>query len=224
MTSAAIAVSELTHSYPNTHGAALLSVPRFELGHAAALALRGESGCGKTTFLHLVAGLLKPTQGTIRVAGEVMNAGSESDRDRRRARLLGLVFQSFNLLQGFTVAENLYLAQAFAGDVAPERIQALLERLELTAYALRYPRQLSTGQQQRVALARALVNRPALVLADEPTASLDNRQAVNAIQLLKELCAEQGTALLLVTHDERALAQFPQVLSFAELSTPVSIS
>lgn len=223
MRPAAIVVSELTHSYPNTNEAALLSVPRFELGNGAALALRGESGCGKTTFLHLVAGLLTPSHGTILIAGEAMNSGNESDRDRRRARLLGLVFQSFNLLQGFTVAENLYLAQAFAGDVAPARIQALLERLELNAYARRYPRQLSTGQQQRVAIARALVNRPALVLADEPTASLDNRQAVNAIQLLRELCAEQGTALLLVTHDERALAQFPQVLAFTELSATGSI-
>jgi ABC-type lipoprotein export system ATPase subunit len=223
MSSPAIEVGDLTHAYPDTNGAAL-RVPRFLLGAGAAVALRGESGCGKTTFLHLVAGLLRPDSGTIRIAGESMTSGDEADRDRLRARRLGLVFQSFNLLQGFTITENLFLAQSFAGHADPGRIQTLLARLELTAHAHRLPRQLSTGQQQRVALARALVNRPALVLADEPTASLDNRQAANAIELLRELCAENEAALLLVTHDERALAHCPRVLSFAELSDPVSLA
>jgi ABC-type lipoprotein export system ATPase subunit len=218
----AIEVADLTHSYPQTNGAATLRVPRFLLAAGTAVALRGESGCGKTTFLHLLAGLLRPDTGTIQIAGESMTAGSEAHRDRRRARLLGLVFQSFNLLQGFTVAENLFLAQSFAGRLAPDHARALLERLEIAHCADRLPRQLSTGQQQRVALARALVNRPALVLADEPTSSLDNRHAAHAVQLLRDLCTEQGAALLLVTHDERALVGCERVLSFAELTEPTA--
>jgi len=221
---AAVEVNDLLHVYPDTGGAAVLRVPRFTLAAGASLALRGESGCGKTTFLHLLAGILRPAAGEIFIAGESMTDGGEADHDRRRARLLGLVFQTFHLLQGFTVEENLRLAQRFAGEADPRRVAALLERLEIGGCARRLPRELSTGQQQRVALARALVNRPALVLADEPTASLDPRLAAAAVTLLRELCAEQGAALLLVTHDERALAACAHVRSFADLTAEVVIA
>lgn len=219
MSDPAIVVTDLLHRHPaGPGGAAVLRVPRFVLAAGASLALRGESGCGKTTFLHLLAGLLRPDAGEVRVAGEPMHVGDEAARDMRRARLLGLVFQSFHLLQGFTVAENLRLAQHFAGRVDAARARSLLERLELDAFARCLPRELSVGQQQRVALARALVNRPPVVLADEPTASLDPRLAVASANLLRELCAEQGAALLLVTHDERALAACTETRDFAEVA------
>jgi putative ABC transport system ATP-binding protein len=135
-----------------------------------------------------------------------------------------LVFQNFQLLPGFTVLENLELVLRFAGRDEPGRATALLTRLELSACARRFPHELSTGQQQRVALARALINRPAVVLADEPTASLDPRMAATALALLRELCAEAGAALLLVTHDERALASCTRVRDFGALTEPLSIT
>jgi putative ABC transport system ATP-binding protein len=219
----AIDVTDLRHAHAGGSVPHTLAVPRFVLAAGASLALRGESGCGKTTFLHLLAGILRPAGGEVRIAGESMTAGGEADRDRRRARLLGLVFQTFNLLQGFTIEENLGLVLRFAGRSEPGRVRGLLERLELGGCARRFPRQLSTGQQQRVALARALVNRPALVLADEPTASLDNRLAAASIALLRELCAENGAALLLVTHDERALVACGCAMPFESLASPVFV-
>jgi putative ABC transport system ATP-binding protein len=198
----------------------VVSVAEFGLDAAEQLALRGESGCGKTTFLHLLAGVLVPDAGEIALAGEAMAPAGERERDRLRARRIGYVFQTFNLLQGLTVLENVQLPLRFAGAGDPARARALLERLGVGALAARFPRTLSTGQQQRVAVARALVNRPRLVLADEPTANLDARHATAALELLRAVCAEEQAALLLVSHDERALSQFPVVRDFAELNRP----
>lgn len=185
------------------------------------LALRGCSGCGKTTLLQLIAGILRPDSGEIHLAGELLPSTDETERDRLRARHLGLVFQTFNLLQGFTVRENLVLAQRFAGRTGPEDDrfrERLLGELGLSTLAARPPAHLSHGQQQRVAIARALVNRPSLVLADEPTASLDTANAVVALSLLREACTTHRAALLLATHDERALARFAQVRDLPPLA------
>ena len=126
--------------------------------------------------------------------------------------------QTFNLLQGHTVLENVQLGSAFGRGVDRPHAIELLRRMGLADKHGHYPRQLSTGQQQRVAVARALANRPKLVLADEPTGNLDRRNAREALHLIREVCREEGAALLLVSHDERVLAQFEQMKDFAFLN------
>jgi ABC-type lipoprotein export system ATPase subunit len=184
--------------------------------------LRGESGSGKTTFLHLIAGILAADSGRVMVDGVEMTALGEARRDRLRAEKLGYIFQTFNLLQGFTVLENVQLGMAFGGGVDKGRARALLERVGLGHRLNHFPRQLSTGQQQRVAVARALVNRPRLVLADEPTGNLDRTHSRTALELIREVCREYGAALLLVSHDEEVLRQFDRVRDFKELNQAVA--
>src|SRR5262245_58194507 len=153
----------------------VIDIAEFSLADQAQVALSGPSGLGKTTFLHLIAGILKADAGSIRLAGEDMTALPEPDRDRLRARTLGYIFQSFNLLPAFTCLENVLLGMAFGAGAGVDRAwgEALVGRVGLNDRLRHYPRQLSTGQQQRVAIARALANRPKLVLADEPTGNLD---------------------------------------------------
>src|SRR5687768_8642974 len=152
----------------------------------AIVALRGESGSGKTTFLNLVAGILQPDSGSVRIDGREMAALAEAARDRLRAETIGYVFQTFNLLQGYTALENVELGMAFGRGIDAGHARSLLERVGLAERLHYRPRQLSVGQQQRVALARALANRPRLVLADEPTGNLDPVRAKEAVDLLLE--------------------------------------
>jgi putative ABC transport system ATP-binding protein len=215
-----LAITSLTKSYASPEGglSRVVDVPQFTLGNAEQRALRGESGSGKTTFLHLIAGIIRADTGTIQIGGTDMAALSEAKRDRLRADKIGYIFQTFNLLQGFTVLENVVLGMAFGPGVDRERAKAMLQRVGLGHRINHYPRQLSTGQQQRVAVARALVHRPQLVLADEPTGNLDRRHSTDALALIRESCAELGASLLLVSHDEHVLEQFPAVQSFSELN------
>ena len=145
----------------------------------------------------------------------------EAGRDRLRAEKLGYIFQTFNLLQGFTVLENVLLGMSF-GPRGADRAHAreMLGRVGLGHRLDHFPRQLSTGQQQRVAVARALANHPKLVLADEPTGNLDHRNAREALALIREVCREQGAALLLVSHDEEVLGRFELRRDFADLNRP----
>ena len=138
---------------------------------------------------------------------------------RMRAEKLGYIFQTFNLLQGYTVLENVVLGMSF-GPRGADRAHAreVLERVGLGHRLNHFPHQLSTGQQQRVAVARALANRPKLVLADEPTGNLDRKHAREALALIREVCREQGAALLFVSHDEEALAQFETRRDFAAVN------
>jgi len=217
MAAPALKLRALRKCHPAAPGASPVQIRLdfLELAPGGQLALRGPSGCGKTTLLHLIAGILRPDSGDIEIAGERLPAAPEAARDRLRARHIGYVFQTFNLLAGFSVQENLALAQRFAGHTGPgdqAYRQRLLEELGLAPFARQTPDRLSHGQQQRVALARALVNQPSLVLADEPTASLDDTHAAAVLRLLREACATRGTALLLATHDERVLRTFDQIL------------
>jgi len=216
-------VADLQKSFPTPEGdrVEVVRVGAFSLAAAAQCALRGESGSGKTTFLHLIAGLLAPDRGRIVIGGEVMTDLTEARRDRLRATKIGYIFQTFNLLQGHTVLENVLLGMGFGprgADAAHAR--ELLDRVGLSHRLRHFPRQLSTGQQQRVAVARALANRPTLVLADEPTGNLDRRRGDEALELIREVCRENGAALLLVSHDEAALAHFEHVQDFAALNRP----
>jgi putative ABC transport system ATP-binding protein len=197
----------------------VVAVEAFSLGEHEQLALSGESGSGKTTFLHLIAGILKPDSGVIRIAGREMSALREPDRDRLRATTVGYIFQTFNLLQGYTCLENVLLGMSFGPGANHARAEALLKRVGLGEHLHHRPRQLSTGQQQRVAVARALANRPKLVLADEPTGNLDHRNARESLTLIRETCRENGAALMLVSHDREVLAHFGEaVRPFEELN------
>jgi ABC-type lipoprotein export system ATPase subunit len=196
----------------------VIRLERLTLEAGAELAVRGGSGSGKTTLLHLISGLHTPDEGVIRIAGETMTGRSERDRDRLRARRIGYIFQAFHLLHGLTVIENLLVAMRFGEKEDPARARALLERVGLTPRAGYLPSRLSVGQQQRVAVARALANAPALVLADEPTGSLDPERARDALKLIRDVCRENGAALVLVSHDPAILTSFERVLTLEESS------
>ncbi len=216
-----LSVHQLTKSFVSPEGGfvQIVNVPTFALAAGEHLALRGESGSGKTTFLNLVSGILAADGGSVTIDGVEMTALSESRRDRLRAEKLGYIFQTFNLLQGYTVLENVVLGMSF-GPRGADRAHAreVLERVGLGHRLNHFPHQLSTGQQQRVAVARALANRPKLVLADEPTGNLDRKHARESLALIREVCREQGAALLFVSHDEEALAQFETRRDFAAVN------
>ena len=144
----------------------VVDIPRFELAEGAAVALAGPSGSGKTTFLNLVAGILAPDAGHVRIDGTDVAQLPEHERDRFRARHVGYIFQTFNLLQGFTCLENVLLGMSFGHGIDRARAEALLRRVGLGERMHHFPRQLSTGQQQRVAVARALAVKPRLVRLD----------------------------------------------------------
>jgi ABC-type lipoprotein export system ATPase subunit len=203
---------------PDGEDQLILDVPSFEVEGGQQVAIAGTSGSGKTTFLNIIAGLLAPTSGDVVWDGDVVSGMGEAKRDAWRARELGYVFQTFNLLGGYTALENVTLGMMFGPGPDRAFATSLLERLGLADRLRHRPAQLSIGQQQRVALARALANRPRLVLADEPTGNLDPRFALEALGLLRELCREQGAALICVSHDPRVLDDFGDALDFAVLN------
>jgi putative ABC transport system ATP-binding protein len=217
---ALLQISDLKKTFPTPDGSehAVVNVRDFDLSAEAQVALEGESGSGKTTFLHLIAGILKPDSGRIVLAGSEMSALKEPARDRLRATMIGYIFQSFNLLQGYTCLENVLLGMSFGPGANRGLAQQLLKRVGLTNRFHHYPRQLSTGQQQRVAVARALANNPKLVLADEPTGNLDQKNARESLALIRETCRENGAALLLVSHARDVLGQFENVRDFRHIN------
>jgi putative ABC transport system ATP-binding protein len=214
-------VTDLKKSFLSPEGerVVIVHVPAFSIGAGEQIALRGESGSGKTTFLNLIAGILAADAGRVRLDNVEMTSLSEPRRDRVRAEKLGYIFQTFNLLQGYTVLENVTLGMSF-GPRGADRAHAreVLGRVGLGHRLHHFPRQLSTGQQQRVAVARALANRPQLVLADEPTGNLDRKHARESLALIREVCREQRAALLLVSHDELTLSEFEGVRNFGEIN------
>ena len=196
----------------------VVDIAGFTLGEREQVALSGESGSGKTTFLNLIAGILAPDAGSLRLNGADMASLSERERDRLRATSIGYIFQTFNLLQGYSALENVLLGMSFGPGADKPFAEMLLRRVGLGEKLRHLPRQLSTGQQQRVAVARALANRPKLVLADEPTGNLDLANAREALRLIRDICHESGAALLLVSHDRDVLAGFEKVQELAKLN------
>ena len=213
-------ISELKKAFcaPDGSTHTVIDISKLSLEEKAQVALRGESGSGKTTLLNLIAGILQPDSGKISVSGQNISELSEPQRDRLRAESIGYIFQTFNLLQGYTALENVLLGMSFGPGVDHDFALALLKRVGLSEKLKHYPRELSTGQQQRVAVARALANRPKLVLADEPTGNLDHKNSRDALQLIREACRENGAALLLVSHDREVLAQFETVVDLEKLN------
>ncbi|MEM9533458.1 MAG: ABC transporter ATP-binding protein [Pseudomonadota bacterium] len=181
-----------------------------------AVALVGRSGSGKTTLLNLIAGLVTPDAGEVRVAGFDPARASERDRARFRRGNLGVVFQAFNLLPTLTVAENLEFPLALAGLPAGGRARKLLATLGLESMADRLPTTLSGGEQQRVAVARALIHQPKLVLADEPTGNLDLSSAHQVIELLVDASRSAGAGLLLITHSSEISARMDRTLTLED--------
>jgi putative ABC transport system ATP-binding protein len=179
----------------------------FEVDAGATIAIVGASGSGKTTLLGLLAGLDRPSSGEVWLDGQAMSGLDEDDRAALRQRLLGFVFQSFQLLPSLTALENVMLPLELAGrEDAESAAREILARVGLAERLQHYPKHLSGGEQQRVALARAFVVKPKLLLADEPTGSLDAEAGEAVIALLFQMNRESGTTLVLVTHDEQ-LAQ-----------------
>ncbi len=203
------------------NGAPVVDIASFTLERASRMVLAGESGSGKTTFLNLVSGILDPDAGEILVDGADLAKLSGRARDSYRGRKIGFVFQTFNLLQGFSALDNLLVAMMWGATPRSERrsrAEHLLERVGLKDHLQKRPAQLSVGQQQRVGIARALVNLPVLVLADEPSAQLDRSNAERVLDLLKEVCRESGAALLVVAHDALVFERFEKVVQIADLN------
>lgn len=215
-----LSLRSVRKSYPTPAGdrQTVLEVSSFEMEPRTEIAIAGSSGSGKTTFLNIIAGLLKPDRGEVTLAGHELTRLSEARRDRVRAEHLGYVFQTFHLLGAYSALENVTLGMAFGPGPDGAFAKHLLERLGMQDRLHYRPHQLSVGQQQRVALARALANRPQLVLADEPTGNLDPTTSQEALGLIRELCRENEAALLLVSHDPAVLAEFETTLDFAELN------
>jgi putative ABC transport system ATP-binding protein len=181
-----------------------------------AVAIAGASGSGKSTLLGLLAGLDTPSAGTVQLDGVDLFGLDEDGRAALRARLLGFVFQSFQLLPALNALENVMLPLELAGEPrAAELAKAMLARVGLAERLRHYPKVLSGGEQQRVALARAFVTRPKLLLADEPTGNLDAATGAGVIDLMFELNAERGTTLVLVTHDEAIARRCARVVRLA---------
>jgi putative ABC transport system ATP-binding protein len=208
----ALAIAGLKFAYTPSplDDAWVVDVPSFELARGEQALLTARSGRGKSTLLYLIAGLLEPSRGEVRVDGQLVHALGAGARDRFRGRAVGMIFQTFNLLHGFSALENVMAALLFS-TIPPrehrDRARALLARLGIARPDAAVD-DLSVGQQQRVAVARAVACDPVLVLADEPTASLDPENAAQAMDLIQSACKERNAALLCVSHDPSMAARF----------------
>lgn len=208
---------------PDKNKVPILDIPSFEMAPGEQVVLIGPSGCGKTTMLHTIAGITKPDEGKVFLDGLELTRYSEAARDRIRADKLGYVFQTFNLLPGFSALENVLLGMTFASKrISPKRARQLLEQIGLGHRLHNKPAALSVGEQQRVAVARALANEPSLLLADEPTANVDPRNQQQIIDLIKNCCQAENIALLMVTHSMEVAKQFDRVVKLEELNLVVS--
>jgi putative ABC transport system ATP-binding protein len=206
---ALVQLSDVTKRYEDDKDPAVAHVT-MEVGHGESVAMMGPSGSGKSTLLNLIAGLDRPTSGTVRVGGQQVGTLSETGAARFRRRQVGMIFQFFNLLDDMTVADNVLLPAQLAGVSAAEaraRLDELLATLRITQHKNAYPARLSGGERQRVAIARALVNRPPLLLADEPTGALDTATGEEIGELLLDL-NRAGQTLILVTHDPVLAARY----------------
>lgn len=200
----------------------VLDIPRLEVAAGGAVGLAGPSGSGKTTLLNVITGILTPGRGRVEVLGCDIAALPPAARDRFRAAHLGYVFQAFNLLPPLTAIENVLVPMGFAGRLPRgqrrERAAALLRRVGLADRLHHRPGQLSHGEQQRVGIARALANHPPLIVADEPTASLEPGLTHDIVRLLLEVCREEQATLLLASHDPAVLGHMERVEDMAHLN------
>lgn len=217
-------LKDVKKSYTEPDGTRLpiLDVGHFHVAEGEQMVLVGRSGSGKTTLLHVIAGISRPDAGMVRVASHDITQMSEARRDRFRARQIGYVFQTFNLLPGFSALENVMLGMSFTGGKSDAgRARKLLERVGLGHRLTHKPGMLSVGEQQRVAVARAMANRPKLLLADEPTANVDTGHQQQIIDLIRQSCSDEKVALVLVTHTPEVSDQFTRVEQLEQLNSAV---
>ena len=202
------AIQNLKHAYDGTE---VLNVASWRADQGAQWLVLGPSGSGKTTLLHILAGILRPTAGSVDVAGQNFGALGTRQLDRFRGQHIGIVLQRLHLIPSLSVMGNLLLAQYFAGlSQDRARVREVLNTLDLADKEEAYPHELSFGQAQRVAVARAVVNRPQLLLADEPTSNLDDARCLQALALLQAQARACNATLVIATHDQRIRARVPQ--------------
>ncbi|HEY9582558.1 MAG TPA: ABC transporter ATP-binding protein [Savagea sp.] len=192
----------------------VLSVSSIHVDAGEQIALTGPSGSGKSTLLHMIGGLVEPTEGEVIVNDIAVYSQSMKARDAFRMEHIGYIFQDFHLLPSLTARENVQLI--LNGKEAP--ISEWFDRVGLQDKEYAYPNELSRGQQQRIAFIRALIHRPAIVLADEPTGSLDVKTANSMMELLVQICEEESLTLLVVTHDEQLAKKFPKRWTMYDLN------
>jgi putative ABC transport system ATP-binding protein len=224
-----IGVNNLTFSYGDRRSDVSSSfgmrVDAFEVRRGASTALVGPSGSGKTTLLGLIAGTLRPNSGNIRVDDQVITQFSDRELGNYRARNIGQVFQSFELLNYLSIIENVILPWYITGygrrASALERARELLASVGLETRAGAHPGELSQGEQQRVAVCRAMFSNPALLLADEPTGNLDQENKQNVVDLLRDQARKNNSTLLMVTHDESLLGSFDAVYDMGSIAQPL---
>ncbi|MGB0373121.1 MAG: ABC transporter ATP-binding protein [Opitutales bacterium] len=195
-------IQNLKFAYPHAAKAAVdLGAWALEAGEIRVI--KGPSGCGKTTLLQLISGLRKPNEGSVLFEGADISKMSERERDTLRAQKIGVVFQDFSLIPGFSVGVNLEIAARVSGAAKKQDIRETLDTLGLADKIDDSVAELSRGERQRVAIARALINQPSLLLADEPTASLDDERAHAVMELFLDAQKNHGTSILIATHDAR---------------------
>lgn len=188
-------------------GRTLFAIPHMNIAQGSHILIKGQSGCGKTTFLHLLAGLFSPTQGSVKIGEKDLQQMNDNDLCHFRRKNLGVIFQKLNILDHLTVEENIFLVSSNT-DVL-KKVQLEDRKNDRCSY-------LSLGEQQRVAVARVLAQAPPIILADEPTSSLDQTNSKFVMKALKE--STQGKTLIVVSHDERIEKYFDRVINFKELS------
>ncbi|HUR31049.1 MAG TPA: ATP-binding cassette domain-containing protein, partial [Saprospiraceae bacterium] len=193
--------SQLSYTYP---GQSEMIFPDIECNENEHALILGQSGVGKTTLLHLLGGILKPMKGEIMIGGTSMHALSGKHLDKFRGKHIGLIFQKAHFIRSLTALENLLLTQDLSGNVVDKKQAVhLMQRLGLEHKTKSQTHLLSVGEQQRLAIARALINKPDVILADEPSSALDDENCVKMINLLLEVANENNANLIIVTHDNR---------------------
>ena len=219
----AVEINQLSFSYGSDNASLVLDIPQWHVKAGETVFLHGKSGSGKSTLLNLLCGTLSPDSGSIFLNGTDFSALSARKRDRFRAEHIGVVFQQFNLIPYLTVEENIKLAGYFAHHTVDENKQSLrtlLHHLHLPDNVMRQPaRALSVGQQQRIAIARALVNKPELIIADEPTSSLDADSQAGFMNVLMECVHEFNSTLLFVSHDHRLATHFDRCVEIDDINS-----
>ncbi len=216
-----IGIEHLRFAYSG--GANVLQIDAFVVAAGERVLVTGPSGCGKTTLLHLLAGLLLPSAGQVIINGQDLAELSPQARDRFRGRTVGIVLQQFHLLPTLTVLQNLLIAQRMAGlPIDRKAAGAMLKALGVADRLDASPHQLSVGQQQRVAIARALINRPRVLLADEPTSNLDDEACAIVTDLLVQTSSDHGACLLIATHDNRLKSRIARQLALPRTAVEVA--